>query len=54
MTGIEYIKKSVSELLGSGFGGHDDKHVFRVYNTAMNFCNKIPEANRDLVAASAL
>ena len=54
MTGIEYIKKSVSELLGKDFSGHDDKHVFRVYNTAMEFCNEIPEANRDLVAASAL
>ena len=54
MTGIEYIKKSVSELLSSGFGGHDDKHIFRVYNLAMDFCNKIPEANRDLVAAAAL
>lgn len=54
MTGIEYIKKSVSELLGKDFSGHDDKHVFRVYNTAMEFCNEIPEANQDLVAASAL
>ena len=54
MTGIEYIKKSVSELMGKDFGGHDDKHVFRVYNTAMDFCNEILEANRDLVAASAL
>lgn len=54
MTGIEYIKKSVSELMGKGFGGHDDKHVFRVYNTAMAFCDEIPEANRDLVAAAAL
>lgn len=54
MTGVEYIKKSVSELLSNHFGGHDDKHVFRVYHTAMDFCNEIPEANRDLVAASAL
>ena len=54
MTGIEYIKKAVSELLGKDFGGHDDKHVFRVYNTAMSFCDEIPEANRDLVAAAAL
>ena len=54
MNRIEYIKQSVSELLGNGFGGHDDKHVFRVYNTAMEFCNEIPEANRDLVAAAAL
>lgn len=54
MDKIEYIKKSVSELLGSGFGGHDDKHVFRVYDTAMKFCDEIPEANRDLVAAAAL
>ena len=54
MTGIEYIKKSVSELLGSGLGGHDDKHIFRVYNLAMDFCNEIPEANRDLVAAGSL
>ena len=54
MTGIEYIKKSVSELLGKDFGGHDDRHVFRVYNMAMDFCNEIPEADRDLVAAAAL
>lgn len=54
MTGIEYIKESVTELIGHNFGGHDDKHIFRVYNTAMKFCNDIPEANRDLVAAAAL
>lgn len=54
MDKIEYIKKSVSELLGNGFGGHDDKHVFRVYDTAMKFCDEIPEADRDLVAAAAL
>lgn len=54
MTGIEYIKKSVSELLGNDSSGHDDQHIFRVYHTAMNFCNEIPEANRDLVAAAAL
>lgn len=54
MTGIEYIKKSVSDLMGNGLGGHDYKHVFRVYDNAMNFCNEIPEANRDLVAAAAL
>lgn len=54
MTGVEYVKKSVSELLSNHFGGHDDKHVFRVYHTAMDFCDEIPEANRDLVAASAL
>ena len=53
-TGVEYIKKSVSELFGSNFGGHDDKHIFRVYDLAMNFCNEIPESNRDLVAAGAL
>ena len=54
MTGVEYIKKSVSELFGNHFDGHDDKHIFRVYNLAMDFCNEIPEANRDLVAAAAL
>ena len=54
MTGIEYIKKSVSELLKNNSNGHDDKHVFRVYNTALNFCDEIPSANRDLVAAAAL
>jgi len=54
MTGVEYIKKSVFELLGKDSSGHDDKHVFRVYQTAMDFCNEIPEANRDLVAAAAL
>lgn len=54
MTGVEYIKKSVFELLGEDSSGHDDKHVFRVYQTAMDFCNEIPEANRDLVAAAAL
>ena len=54
MTGIEYIKQSVSELLNNNFGGHDDKHVFRVYDNAMNFCNELPAANRDLVAAAAL
>lgn len=54
MTSIEYIKKAVSELMGNGFGGHDYEHVFRVYKTAMDFCNEIPEADRDLVAAAAL
>ncbi|MFQ6778337.1 MAG: HD domain-containing protein [Alphaproteobacteria bacterium] len=54
MTGIEYIKNAVSELLKNNSNGHDDKHVFRVYNTALNFCNDIPSANRDLVATTAL
>lgn len=54
MTGVEYIKKSVSELLGNNLGGHDDKHVFRVYQMAMDFCDEIREADRDLVAAAAL
>ena len=54
MSGIEYIKKSVSELLGNDLSGHSDKHVFRVYGMAMNFCNEIPEANRVLVEAAAL
>lgn len=54
MTGIEYIKKAVSELLKDNSNGHDDKHVFRVYNTAMKFCDEIPSINRDLVAAAAL
>ena len=54
MTGIEYIKKSVSELLGQHSDGHDDKHILRVYKTAMDFCREIPEANCDLVAAAAL
>ena len=54
MRGVEYIKKSVSELLGKEFGGHDDKHVFRVYGMAMDFCDEIPDANRDLVAVAAL
>ena len=54
MIHIEYIKKSVSELLSTDSSGHDDKHVFRVYDMAMDFCNEIPDANRDLVAAAAL
>lgn len=54
MAGIEYIKKSVSELLGKDSSVHGDKHVFCVYHTAMDFCSEIPEANRDLVAAAAL
>lgn len=54
MTGIEYIKNAVFELLKGNSNGHDDKHVFRVYNTAMKFCDDIPDANRDLVAAAAL
>ena len=54
MTGVEYIKKSVSELFLGRFDGHDDKHIFRVYDLAMAFCNEIPGANRDLVAAAAL
>lgn len=54
MTGIEYIKNAVIELLKNNFNGHDDKHVFRVYNTAMKICDEIPFANRDLVAAAAL
>ena len=54
MTNIEYIKKSVSELLKNNSNGHDDKHVFRVYDIAMKFCDEIPSANRDLVAVAAL
>lgn len=54
MTGIEYIKQAVSELLGGDASGHDDKHIFRVYDMAMKFCDEIPHANRDLVAAGAL
>jgi hypothetical protein len=47
MTGVEYIKKSVSELLSNHFGGHDDKHVFRVYDNAMNFSCNINENYND-------
>ena len=54
MNGIEYIKKSVSDLMGHNFGGHDSEHVFRVYDMAMKFCDEMPDANRDLVAAGAL
>lgn len=54
MTDIEYIKQAVSELLHNDFSGHDDKHVFRVYENAMHFCDELPEANRDLVAAASL
>ncbi len=28
MTGVEYIKNAVIELLKNNFNGHDDKHVF--------------------------
>jgi len=52
MTGIEYIKKSVSELLGHDLSGHDNSHVLRVYNMAMDFCNEISEADRNLVVAA--
>ncbi len=54
MTGVEYIKNAVVELLKNNSNGHDDRHVLRVYNTAMKFCDDIPMANRDLVAAAAL
>lgn len=54
MTGIEYIKNAVLELLKNNSDGHDDKHVLRVYDTAMKFCQEIPSVNRDLVAAAAL
>ena len=54
MTGIEYIKNAVFELLKTNSNGHDDKHVFRVYDTAMKFCDEILSANRDLVAAAAV
>lgn len=54
MTNIDIIKSAVSDLLGNNTTGHDDKHVFRVYNMAMRFCDTIPQANRDLVAAAAL
>lgn len=54
MVGIEYIKNAVFELLKTNSNGHDCKHVFRVYNTAMKFCDEIPSADRDLVAAAAL
>lgn len=54
MTGIEYIKNAVYELLKNNSNGHDDKHVFRVYDTAIKFCDDIPLADRDLVAAGAL
>lgn len=54
MTNIEYIKNAVSELLGNDKRGHDDKHVFRVYNIAMKFCDVMPNADRDLVAVASL
>lgn len=54
MNKIEYIKNAVSELLGTNQRGHDDRHILRVYKTAMKFCDEIPEANRELVAAAAL
>lgn len=54
MTDIEYIKNAVSELLGQNQRGHDDRHILRVYKNAMKFCDEIPEANRELVAAAAL
>ena len=54
MSGIEYIKQAVSELLGHDLSGHDDQHVFRVYHMAMDFCHEIPDADRELVAAAAL
>lgn len=54
MKGIEYIKNEVFELLKNNSNGHDHNHVFRVYDTAMKFCEEVPAANRDLVAAAAL
>lgn len=54
MNGIAYIKKAVSDLLKNNSNGHDDKHIFRVYNTSMKFCDDIPSANRNLVGAAAL
>ena len=54
MNKIEYIKNAVSELLGTNQRGHDDRHILRVYKTAMKFYDEIPEANRELVAAAAL
>lgn len=54
MTGIEYIKKAVYELLATNSNGHDYAHIMRVYNSAMKFCDEIPDANRTLVAAAAL
>ena len=54
MNNIEYIKQAISKLLGDKNHGHDDKHVLRVYKNAMKFCDEIPNANRELVAAAAL
>lgn len=54
MTNLEYIQKAVSELLGNDKRGHDEKHVFRVYNLALKFCDTITEANKELVATAAL
>jgi len=54
MNNIEYIKQAISKLLGDKNHGHDDKHVLRVYKTAMKFCDEIPDANRELVAAATL
>ena len=54
MSKIEYIKNALFELLKTNSNGHDYKHVFRVYKTAIKFCKEIPSANRDLVAVAAL
>lgn len=54
MSGIEYIKNAVQELLANNSNGHTAKHVFRVCDTAMKFCDDIPSANRELVEAAAL
>lgn len=54
MSGIEYVKNAVKELLANNSNGHDAKHIFRVRDTAMKFCDDIPTANRELVEAAAL
>jgi len=54
MTGLTYIQDAVKELMGTKFAGHDVQHVFRAHALAVQFAQKIPSANQDLVAAAAL
>ncbi|MBP5296643.1 MAG: HD domain-containing protein [Bacteriovoracaceae bacterium] len=54
MRKMEYLKNAVAEFMGRKFAGHDTAHILRVYQRAMHFCDTLPAAKRDLVAAAAL
>ena len=54
MNEIEIVKFEVAKLLGEEKSGHDDSHIFRVYDMAMKFCETESAANKDIVGFAAL